>query len=174
MSVAELDEPLSGGRGGWPAILSQLALLNLAITGLALGVWAGAFPRAFYDGFPGGGMRWVSIAGPYNEHFIRDFGDYNLALALVVIVALVRFTPTLVRTAAAATAVFAVPHFVYHLTHQAGLHGASLAMNLGVLAFGAVVLPPVAIWGVSRRSPDLRPSFTSRPPGGHEVASQRP
>ncbi|MDQ1402203.1 MAG: hypothetical protein QOG03_519 [Actinomycetota bacterium] len=173
-AIAATEAPSEGGRGGWPAILSQLALVSLAVTALVLGVWAGFFPRAFYDRFPGGGVHWVSIDGPYNQHFIRDFGDFNLAVALVVVVALVKFTPTLVRVAAGANAVWGLPHLVYHLTHRAGLHGASLGSNLGGLILGAIVLPLVAVWGVRRPASDLRPSFTSRSSRRHEVASHRP
>jgi nucleoside-diphosphate-sugar epimerase len=146
----------AGGRGGWPAILSQLALLMVAVSDLVLGVWAAFFPRAFYDLFPGMGWRWVSVDGPFNQHFIRDFGDFNLALAVVTIVALVRFTPTTVRTAAAAAVVWGLPHLVYHVTHQAGLSGPSLVSNIGVLVYSTFVLPAVMIWGVSgAKAPDV-------------------
>jgi nucleoside-diphosphate-sugar epimerase len=176
-AIAAAEGQTPGGRGGFPAILGQLALAFLTVSGLVVGFWAALFPRAFYDRFPGSGMHWVSIDGPYNEHFMRDFGDLTLALALVVIVALVKFTPTTVRTAAAATAIFGLPHLLYHLTHRAGLGGAGLATNWGALITGAIVLPAVAVWGVSggkRRQEDLRPSFTSRSPQRHEVASLRP
>ena len=49
------------------------------------------FPRSFYDDFPSLGRIWVAIDGPFDEH--------------------------LVRTAAVAWLVNAVPHLVYHLRH---------------------------------------------------------
>lgn len=46
------------------------------------------FPRSFYDDFPGGGIAWVSVDGPYNEHLIRDIGAWSLGTTVVVLAAL--------------------------------------------------------------------------------------
>jgi hypothetical protein len=93
-------------------------LLGLAaLASVQIGVWALAFPRSFYDDFPGGGRSWVSADGPYNEHLVRDFGSLNLALAVVLGVAAWKALPLLVRTAAVAYCLFGVPHLLYHLRH---------------------------------------------------------
>ena len=99
------------------ARVGRVLLALSALASLQIGVWAAAFPRSFYDDFPGGGRSWVSADGPYNEHLVRDFGDLNLALAVVLGAAAWTLVPVLVRTAAAAYAVYGLPHLVYHLRH---------------------------------------------------------
>ncbi|MBV8690222.1 MAG: hypothetical protein JOY57_01080, partial [Actinobacteria bacterium] len=77
-------------------------LAILAISSAQLGVWATFWPHQFYRTFPGGGRSWVSLNGPYNEHLVRDFGGLNLALALVLVVAVVTMSVAMVRTASGA------------------------------------------------------------------------
>ena len=100
-----------------PRTVSRVILALLAITAVQLGLWATIAPRSFYEDFPGGGRSWVAVDGPYNEHLVRDFGALNLAMAVVLIVALVHLTPVLVRTAAISSLLFAVPHFLHHARH---------------------------------------------------------
>jgi hypothetical protein len=95
----------------------RIVLGILAATSLELGVWAQFAPKSFYDSFPGGGRTWVAVNGPYNEHFVRDFGGLNLALALLFTVAAVSLGVTIVRTAAVGYLLFGVPHLVYHASH---------------------------------------------------------
>lgn len=95
----------------------RVGLAVLAVQAAMLGVWAGLAPRSFYDDFPGFGRHWVAIDGPYNEHLVRDVGALYLALALLSVVALVKFTPVLIRTAAGAWLISATPHLIYHLRH---------------------------------------------------------
>jgi hypothetical protein len=126
-----------------PRTVSRVILALLAGTALLLGVWAEFAPRGFYDDFPGGGRHWVSADGPYNEHLVRDFGALNLALAFLLVVALVHLTPTLVRTAAIASLLFSVPHFVYHARHLDVLSSSDKVANmfsLGLAIGGPVVL----------------------------------
>ena len=127
----------------------RIALAVLAVSGVVLGVWAAFAPRSFYADFPGGGRTWVSADGPYNEHLVRDFGALNLALALVLAVAAVKLTPVLVRTAAAAAVLFALPHFVYHLRHLDVYDTSDKIGNAFSLAL-AVALPLLVLW-LSRR-----------------------
>src|SRR6266550_9592025 len=96
-------------------LLARLGLLVLALTNLQLGLWATLVPHSFYNSFPGGGRHWVAVDGPFNEHLVRDFGGYNLALAAVLIVALIVGTRLMATTAAVAYLLFAVPHFLYHV-----------------------------------------------------------
>ncbi|HUR32835.1 MAG TPA: hypothetical protein VM032_03515 [Vicinamibacterales bacterium] len=84
---------------------------------LPLAVWPLISPRGFYDEFPGGGFHWIDVNGPYNEHFIRDFGSLNAALLVIVGCAVWKTSPSLVRAAGLALAVGAAPHAVYHLAH---------------------------------------------------------
>jgi hypothetical protein len=109
-----------------------------------VGLWAQFAPRSFYDDLPGLGRHWVAVDGPYNEHLVRDVGGLNLALVVVLVVALVTLQPVLVRVAAIAYLVYALPHFVYHLHHLEGYDTVDQVGNVVSLA-GAVVLPLVVL-----------------------------
>ncbi len=127
----------------------RVLLVLMAVSSGFVGSWALLAPRSFYDEFPGGGRHWVSADGPYNEHLVRDVGGLNLALTVVLVVAAVALGRVLVRTAAVATMVFAIPHFAYHAAHT-DLYGTSDAVaslfSLGV----AIVLPIIVLVVVSR------------------------
>jgi hypothetical protein len=125
-----------------------MILVVLAISALQLGVWATLFPRSFFDDFPGGGRTWVAVDGPYNEHLVRDFGGLNLALFVVLAVAVVVMTPLIVRTAAVAYFLFALPHLVYHARHLDVYSTGDKFANAVLLSVG--VLLPVAILVLSR------------------------
>ena len=127
-----------------PRTLSRVILTLLAASAAQLGLWATFAPRSFFEDFPGGGRRWVATDGPYNEHLVRDFGALNLALAFLLIVALVHLTPVLVRTAAIASLLFAMPHFVHHArnldTFTTTADKATNLVLLGLAIGGPVVL----------------------------------
>jgi nucleoside-diphosphate-sugar epimerase len=95
----------------------RLGLWAMALFSLLAGIQQQFVPRSFYDDFPGFGMRWVVVDGPYNEHLLRDLGGANLALGLVILFAISRPTAGLVRAVAAAILVAQVPHFIYHAAH---------------------------------------------------------
>lgn len=99
------------------ALKRILLAINL-VTLLPLAVWPIVSPRGFYDNFPGGGFHWIDINGPYNEHFLIDFGALNAALCVVIALALWRRTEALVQAAGIAIAVYAMPHAIYHLNHM--------------------------------------------------------
>jgi hypothetical protein len=84
---------------------------------LSVAIWPLVSPKGFYDNFPGGGYHWIDINGPYNEHFLRDFGALNSALLVVIAFAFWKLTPSLVQAAGIALAVYALPHTIYHLQH---------------------------------------------------------
>ena len=122
----------------WRSLVGRLALVNLAAGALMVGLWAQFAPRSWFDSFPGLGRAWVTGDGPYNEHLVRDVGGLNLALGLLTVVALVKYTPGLVRLTAAAYAVYGVPHFVYHVANGAPVD--SLVSLFLVLALCALVV----------------------------------
>ncbi len=95
--------------------LKRLLLAINAATLLPLAVWPLVSPTNFYKTFPGLGMHWIDINGPYNEHFLRDFGALNAALLVVVVYAL--FKPAIEQAAGFAIAIYALPHAIYHLGH---------------------------------------------------------
>jgi hypothetical protein len=100
-------------RTRWVQVLLGLNLVSL----LPLAIWPQVSPRNFYDKFPGGSFHWIDINGPYNEHFLRDFGALNAALAVIIIFALWKPATSLVQGVGLAIAVYALPHAIYHLSH---------------------------------------------------------
>ena len=118
----------------------RLGLWAMAFLSLLSGIQQQFAPRSFYDDFPGFGMHWVVVDGPYNEHLLRDIGGANLALAVVILFAIAQPTPGLVRAVAASILVAQIPHFIYHSAHldllpatlDRVLQTASLALTLAI------------------------------------------
>lgn len=142
--------------------LRRLALLVIAGGSLLVGIWAQAFPRSFYDDFPGAGRVWVAVDGPFNEHLVRDVGGLNLALAFVAIVALVTGSVVTARAAGGAALIYGVPHLVYHATHLdpfdstdavAMLVSLAIAALAGVLALAAPAPVPGSVRDPATSSP---------------------
>ena len=95
----------------------RIGLAYLAVSFALVGFWAAFAPRSFYTDFPGGGRHWISADGPYNQHLVRDVGELNLALFVVLLAAAITVSLPLVRAALAATLVNGVLHVVYHARH---------------------------------------------------------
>jgi nucleoside-diphosphate-sugar epimerase len=163
-SQREAVAKVASVRAGEPAIGvgARLLLWLLAFSGLAVGVYAEFFPRAFYDDFPFG-RNWVMLDGPYNEHLVRDFGAMNLALAAVTLTALYFSARTAARAAAIGWIVFSIPHAIYHFRHLSHYETADKIGNVVSLSF-AVVLAVGALVLLAR------PSYS----GGREPVSQPP
>jgi hypothetical protein len=119
----------------------RVVLVVWAAVSVQLGLWATFAPRSFYDDYPGFGRHWVRVNGPYNEHFVRDFGALNLALAVVTIFALVTFARPLVIAVAVAWLAWDIPHLVYHLRHLDVYDTGDKVLNVSALA----ALPVLAI-----------------------------
>jgi hypothetical protein len=115
-----------------------------AISLAGIGAWAMLAPRSFYDDFPGGGRAWVAADGPYNEHLVRDFGDLNMALAVVSAIAAVTLVRAVVVAAAAAALVYSVPHIAYHLANLDVYDTGDKVGNVVALSL-AIVLPVVVL-----------------------------
>ena len=146
-----------------PRTVSRVILALLAATAAQLGLWATFAPRSFYEDFPGGGRNWVAIDGPYNEHLVRDFGGLNLALAFVLVVALVHMTPVLVRTAAIASLLFAVPHFVHHARHL-DVFTSSSDKVVNMVLLGLAIAGPVVLLLLDNALVRTEPQSTSNVP----------
>lgn len=116
---AERDDGPGGPEttGGWV----RAGLLFLLLASLSVGPWAQLSPASFWEGFPGLSRAWVSTAGPYNEHLVRDVGGLQLGMAVVLLAALLRPSRYLVRVAALASVVWQAPHAVYHLVRVTDL-----------------------------------------------------
>ena len=140
--------------------IARIALALLAAQAAILGVWAAAAPRSFYDTFPGFGRHWVAVDGPYNQHLVRDFGNMNLALAVITAVAAVSLGTVMVRAVAAGWLVFTVLHFGYHVTHLGPYDTSDAVANIVALGL-AVVLPVAAL--VASRGDDPDATVRSEP-----------
>lgn len=144
-------------------ITERIGLAYLAIGNALIGFWAAFAPRSFFTQFPGGGRHWVAVDGPYNEHLVRDVGELNLALFVVVLAAAVTLSLPLVRAALAATLVNGVLHLVYHVRHAGSLGTGDALGVVGSLALVpvlALVLLVIARPAAGR--PDAAPSAPVR------------
>jgi len=129
----------------------RIVLAITAALGLYVGVWAAALPQSFYDSFPGLGLMWVSIDGPFNEHLIRDVGALYLAIAAASIYAAFVRDVTATRAVGLAWTVFGAPHLLYHLAHLEGLAPIDVIGNVVTLG-GSLLL------GVALLLPERRPT----------------
>ena len=132
---------------------TRAVLLYLALQSLLLGAWALLAPRSFYDDFPGAGRSWVAVDGPFNEHLVRDVGALNLALLVLLLAAVRSLHRDLVVVAAIASAVWGVPHLVYHALNTDGLAGSDVAASLGGLAVFAALPFTLLLWPVESSQP---------------------
>jgi hypothetical protein len=101
---------------GMNPIVHRVCLILLTIVALSLGGWAYFAPLNWYSTFPGMGMHWLPVLGPYNEHFVKDVGSLFSGLAVLSALALyyLRNRPVVVITAVS-WSVFNVLHLIYHL-----------------------------------------------------------
>jgi len=116
-----------------------------AVIGLYVGVWAVAFPQSFYDSFPGLGLMWISVDGPYNEHLIRDVGALYVALAAASIVAAASHRVEGGRAVGVAWLVFSIPHLTYHVAHLDGFAvGESILLIVSLSLTVVLAVPLIA------------------------------
>ncbi|MCV7382900.1 hypothetical protein H7K14_03525 [Mycolicibacter longobardus] len=126
------------------SILHRVCLIILTTFGLSLGAWAYFAPLNWYNTFPGMGMRWLLVLGPYNEHLVKDVGGMFLALGVLSAVAVyhLRNRPVVVITAIS-WSVFNALHLIYHLgmLHMYGPRDAILnAVGLSLLLVVSLAL----------------------------------
>lgn len=119
----------------------------LAMIGIDAGLWAAAWPRQFYDSFPGLGRHWVSAMGPYNEHLVRDVGGLYLAMAAISIWGLARPRRDTFAMLGLGWLCFNIPHAIFHmrnldrLTNKVDQIGNVVTLN-GVLLVALLLLIP--------------------------------
>jgi hypothetical protein len=123
--------------------LLRVTLACLAFSAAVPGLQATISPSGFYDGFPLG-RAWVQVLPPYNEHLIRDVGNYKLAFAILFAWAAWRPSRALVVPLASAWSVAALLHAAYHARNLGGL-GPGDAVALSVVLAAALALPALAI-----------------------------
>ena len=137
--------------GTVPTWVRAVMIALLAVPQLLVGVWALAAPRQWYDSFPGVGPHLISAEPPFNQHLATDVGAGFLATGVALVVAALLGRRSGVYVALAAYAAFAIPHFLYHATHEApGLTSGENVTNAAMLGAGVVCLVVVA-WGARPR-----------------------
>lgn len=123
--------------------LLRVTLAFLAFSAALPGLQATISPASFYDGFPFG-RAWVQMLPPFNEHLVRDVGNYKVAFAILFAWAAWRPSRELVIPLASAWSVAALLHAVYHAQN---LDGFGVGDGIGLIAvlIAALVLPALAI-----------------------------
>jgi hypothetical protein len=116
---------------------------------LLVGAWALFAPRSFFRDFPALGGTWVNALPPYNEHLVRDIGGLNLGFGLLFFAAASTLDVTLIRTSLGAWLLYAIPHFVFHITNMDRLSAAEKLFQ--TLALGALIVIPVGLLMATRR-----------------------
>ena len=127
-----------------------------AFYNLTAGAWQSIAPRSFYDDFPGLGRHWVDVDGPYNEHLVRDYGQGNVAIGVVALVALLTGGVWLARATGLATVLANLPHQAYHQAHLHVLPTAAdqvlQTITLSVVSLTSVLLAVLAFGLPARRT----------------------
>jgi len=133
-------------------MVHRVCLILLTIVGFVLGVWAYFAPLNWYTTFPGMGMSWLPVLGPYNEHFVKDVGAMFLALGVLSALAVYYLANRAVIVITAASwSIFNALHLIYHvgMLHMYGTRDLVLnAISLSlILVISLLLLVPA-------RSPD--------------------
>jgi hypothetical protein len=135
--------------------LRRTVLVLTALIGVYVGGWAVLAPHDFYRSFPGFGLIWVAIDGPWNEHLVRDVGALYLGLAAATAYGAVQHGAAAVavsRAVGLAWVVFSLPHLGYHLLHLGSL--APLDVVLQVVSLSStVLLGALLMLGASHSAP---------------------
>lgn len=124
-------------------------MLFMVAQALLVGAWALFAPRSFFRDFPALGGTWVNALPPYNEHLVRDIGGLNLGFGLLFFAAASTLDVTLIRTSLGAWLLYAIPHFVFHITNMDRLSAAEKLFQ--TLALGALIVIPVGLLMATRR-----------------------
>ena len=126
----------------------RIAVAALAVPQLTVGVWAIADPSGWFEDF-GVGARWVAADGPYNMHLTTDAAAGFLATGVLLLLGAYWGRRREVAMALIAYTAFAVPHFTYHLLHDApGLTSSENTQSVLSVAFGAgaPIVLLIALW----------------------------
>lgn len=131
----------------------RMLLAFLSLTSVFVGGWAYFAPGHFHNNFPGFGMRWLPVFGPFNEHLVKDVGAMYLGLAVLSVLAMVVVrNKTLVVVAAGAWTTFNLLHLVYHvqMLHMLGPRDQVVSM----VSLWALLLASLALFMPAKRTSD--------------------
>jgi len=138
-------------------LFARAALVFLAGNAALVGVWAAAAPLSFYRSFPGFGLQWVDVDGPYNEHLTRDAGSFMLALLVLTVAAAFSRRQSLLRITGVAWFVSALPHFLYHVFNRQGFAVGDQIASLGGLALQWLLGLALVVLAPPSPAPVMRP-----------------
>ena len=131
--------------------IQRVCLAVLTLSGAFVGVWAYFAPLNWYENFPGMGMKWLPVLGPFNEHFVKDVGAMYLALAALSALTIVYIAnKTLVMVAAVSWSIFNLLHLIYHMT-MLGMYGTRDAVGNAV-SLSLILLLSLALFIPNRSS----------------------
>jgi len=137
----------------------RLGLILLGLPQLAIGVWAVASPRGWFDTFPGGGQHWLPAYGAFDSHLATDVGAGFIAIGAMLLLAALWVERRLVQAALIAYLAYAIPHFVFHLANDEVLSAGAHAVNDVVLAVSVILaLALLALTFASRSSGRTSPA----------------
>jgi hypothetical protein len=105
MGTAPTVRSSTGGRADRAQRFTRLVAGAGGIVFAAFGIWAFASPRSFFDA--------VAVFEPYNAHFLRDIGAFQIGLGAVLLASLVWRDALLV--ALTGVGVGAVAHLAAHV-----------------------------------------------------------
>lgn len=133
----------------------RAGLAFLALVQAAVGGWILVAPASFFAN------PWVHLHLPYNEHLLLDYGAMNLAIAVLLVLALRR--PTLVVPALWVYLVHAALHVAIHVRFMGHLPAGQSALLAGALS--ALVVVAAALLLLARRDGQARPPVRGAPAG---------
>ncbi len=139
---------LSAGQGRG---VRRAGLALVALVLAATGAWALFVPASFFATYPAPGHSWVALLPPYNEHLVRDVGEFSLGFTVLLAWAAVSLDRRLTQAALVAYLVYAVPHLVYHSTHLMHFPPGDAVAQVVVLLIGVAI--PLALLADASRPP---------------------
>jgi hypothetical protein len=135
-------------------LFHRSCLVLLTVTNVLVGGWAYFAPLHWYNTFPGMGLRWLPVLGPYNEHFAKDVGAMYLAMAALSAIPLFYLANrTLLRSTALTLSIFNALHLIYHITmlHMYGPRDAILNAVFLTLILSSSMALTVPVRGADTR-----------------------